>query len=73
MTDTIDETTTAVMERAPGRALAGKIATEDLADELMARADADGQFRLADNLRRVQDSLDRIIPALEALGDDKQS
>lgn len=40
---------------------------------LIARADADGQFRLADNLRRVQDSLDRIIPALEALGDDKQS
>ena len=40
---------------------------------LIARADADGQFRLADNLRRVQDSLERIIPALEALGDDKQS
>ena len=34
---------------------------------LIARADANGQFRLADNLRRVQDSLDRIIPALEAL------
>jgi integrase len=40
---------------------------------LIARADNNGQFRLADNLRRVQDSLDRIIPALEALGDDKQS
>ena len=40
--------------------------------QLIARADADGQFRLADNLRQVQDSLDRIIPALEALGDDRQ-
>ena len=38
---------------------------------LIARADSNGQFRLADNLRRVQDSLDRIIPALEAL-DNKQ-
>ncbi len=34
---------------------------------LIARADANGQFRLADNLRHVQTSLDRIIPALEAL------
>ncbi len=34
---------------------------------LIARADANGQFRLAGNLRRVQDSLDQIIPALEAL------
>ncbi|MGH2604483.1 MAG: tyrosine-type recombinase/integrase, partial [Dehalococcoidia bacterium] len=34
---------------------------------LIARADANGQFRLGDNLRRVQDSLDRIIPALEAI------
>ena len=34
---------------------------------LIARAEADGQFRLADNFRRVQDSLERIIPALEAL------
>lgn len=34
---------------------------------LIARADANGQFRLAANLRRVQDSLDPIIPALEAL------
>src|SRR4051794_8199245 len=30
------------MECAPGRALAGKISTGDLADELMARAQADG-------------------------------
>ncbi len=35
--------------------------------ELIARADANGHFRLADNLRRVQDNLERIIPALEAL------
>jgi hypothetical protein len=35
--------------------------------KLIARADANGQFRLAANLRRVQDSLDQIIPALEAL------
>lgn len=34
---------------------------------LIARADSNGQFRLADNLRRVQDSLERIIPALEQL------
>jgi len=33
---------------------------------LIAQADANGQFRLAANLRRVQDSLDQIIPALEA-------
>lgn len=37
---------------------------------LIARADAGGQFRLADNFRRVQDSLERIIPALEALTDE---
>ena len=36
---------------------------------LIARADSNGQFRPADNLRRVQDSLERIIPALEALGE----
>ncbi|HZT64219.1 MAG TPA: tyrosine-type recombinase/integrase [Acidimicrobiales bacterium] len=36
---------------------------------LLARAEADGQFRLADNLRRVQDSLERIIPALVAIQD----
>ncbi len=34
---------------------------------LIARADANGQFRLADNLRQVQASLERIIPALEAV------
>jgi hypothetical protein len=34
---------------------------------LIARADTNGQFRLAANLRQVQASLDRIIPALEAL------
>ena len=37
---------------------------------LIARAEADGQFRLAENLRRVQDSLERIIPALEAVQGD---
>lgn len=35
--------------------------------QLIAVADANGQFRLADNHRRVQDNLERIIPALEAL------
>jgi hypothetical protein len=34
---------------------------------LIARAEADGRFRLVTNLRRAQDSLDAIIPALEAL------
>jgi ferredoxin len=34
---------------------------------LIAQADANGRQRLAENLRRVQASLDRIIPALEAL------
>ena len=37
---------------------------------LIAQADANSQTRLADNLRRVQVSLDRIIPALEALDKD---
>ncbi len=39
---------------------------------LIATADADGHFRLAANHRRVLDSLEHIIPALEALqgGDD---
>ena len=36
---------------------------------LITQADANGQQRLAENLRRVQASLDRIIPALEALQD----
>lgn len=35
--------------------------------KLIARADANGQFRFAENLRHVQDSLDKIIPALEEL------
>jgi hypothetical protein len=34
---------------------------------LIAQADAKGQQRLAQNLRRVQANLDRIIPALQAL------
>jgi hypothetical protein len=37
---------------------------------LIAQAGAKGQQRLAENLRRVQDSLDRIIPALQALEND---
>ncbi len=37
---------------------------------LIAQADANGQARLGDNLRRVQASLDAIIPALEALGNE---
>lgn len=35
--------------------------------KLIARADANGHFRLAENLRQVQASLDHIIPALETL------
>ncbi len=35
---------------------------------LIARAEESGQIRLAQNHRRVQESLERIIPALEALG-----
>ncbi len=34
---------------------------------LITRADANGQSRLAANLRQVQGNLDRIIPALEAI------
>jgi integrase len=34
---------------------------------LIAQADAGGRFRLAANLRQVQVSLDRIVPALETL------
>ena len=37
---------------------------------LIAQAEGKGQLRLAENLRRVQANLDRIIPALEALQDD---
>ena len=40
---------------------------------LIAQADAKGQQRLAENLRSVQASLDQIIPALEALGNDGPS
>jgi hypothetical protein len=40
---------------------------------LIAQADAKGQQRLAENLRRVQGSLEAIIPALEALGNDGPS
>ena len=36
---------------------------------LIAQADAKGQFRLAENLRRVQANLERIIPALETIID----
>ena len=40
--------------------------------KLIARAEANGQFRLVENLRQVQASLDHIIPALEAIeGDDR--
>ena len=35
--------------------------------QLIATADADGHFRLARNLRQVQASLDKIIPARENL------
>jgi integrase len=35
--------------------------------DLIAQADGKGQQRHAENLRRVQDNLERIIPALEAL------
>jgi transposase-like protein len=43
MTDTIhSEKIVAPMQTAPGRALASKIRTEDLADELLARAEQDG-------------------------------
>jgi integrase len=36
---------------------------------LIAQADARGQFRLADNLRQVQHSLEQIIPALETIAE----
>jgi putative transposase len=42
LTDAIEAKTTAVVEPAPGQALAAKLSTEDLADELMARAQSDG-------------------------------
>jgi integrase len=37
---------------------------------LITQAEGKGQLRLAENLRRVQANLDRIIPALEGLQDD---
>ena len=40
---------------------------------LLAQADANGQARLAENLRRVQASLEAIIPALETLDKDGSS
>ena len=65
MTETMDAAASAAvkMERAPGRALAGKIATSDLADELMERARADGTSLvgpgglLADLTKRVLESM----------------
>jgi integrase len=39
-------------------------------NRLIAQADANGQQRLAENLRRVQANLDQIIPALQALEND---
>ncbi|MCA1706118.1 MAG: tyrosine-type recombinase/integrase [Actinobacteria bacterium] len=36
---------------------------------LIARAETNGQFRLVENFRQVQASLERIIPALEAIQD----
>src|ERR1700751_1789954 len=65
MTETMDEAASAAakMERAPGRALAGKMATSDLADELMEGARADGTSLvvpgglLADLTKRVLESM----------------
>ena len=41
--------------------------------KLIAHADHNGQFRLAENLRQVQASLERIIPALQAITEDDQT
>ena len=41
----------------------------DQTRQLIATAEADGQFRLADNHRLVHDNLDRLIAALEDIGD----
>jgi hypothetical protein len=38
--------------------------------QLIARAGANGHERLAENLRRVQANLEKIIPALESLADE---
>jgi len=40
---------------------------------LIATAEANGQFRLLDNHRRVLDSLDKIIPALETIEEDSRA
>ncbi|MGH9244044.1 MAG: tyrosine-type recombinase/integrase [Acidimicrobiales bacterium] len=37
---------------------------------LIASAEADGRFRLAANHRQVQDNLERVIAALDAIGED---
>ena len=61
MTEVIDSTT--AMERAPAMALARKISTEDLADELMERAQSDGVSLvgpgglLADLTKRVLEAM----------------
>jgi transposase-like protein len=65
MTEKMDSTASAAvkMERVPGRALAGKIATSDLADELMERARTEGTSLvgpdglLADLTKRVLESM----------------
>jgi integrase len=41
--------------------------------QLITRAEASGRSRLAGNLRQVQASLDRIIPALQALRPDEET
>src|SRR3954453_20112665 len=51
------------MESAPGRALAGKISTVDLADELMARAHADG-VRLVGSGGLLADLTKRVLEAM---------
>ena len=40
--------------------------------QLITRAEANGQTRLAANLRQVQGNLERIIPALEAIPADEE-
>jgi putative transposase len=67
MTDTTDSMTTTaattVVEPAPGRALAGRLSTEELAGELMERAHSDGVSLvgpgglLADLTKRVLESM----------------
>jgi putative transposase len=63
VTETIDSTAAAVMEPAPGQALARRISTEDLAGELMERAAAEGVSLvgpgglLADLTKRVLEAM----------------